>query len=106
LKELKRFEEALASYDRALTLRAGYVEALCNRGVTLHKLKRLEEALASYDRALTLRPDSAEALYTRGNTLHGLKRFEGVSDSIGSMDSEPIYKPMRGQRGLFDVDDR
>ena len=35
LHELKRFEEALASYDRALTLRPDYAEALSNRGDTL-----------------------------------------------------------------------
>jgi tetratricopeptide (TPR) repeat protein len=44
LKELKRFEEALASYDRALTLRPDYGNALSNRGVALHELKRFEEA--------------------------------------------------------------
>ena len=76
LHELKRFEEALASYDRALTLRPDYAEALSNRGLTLHELKRFEEALASYDRALTVRPDYAEALSNRGLTLHELKRFE------------------------------
>ena len=42
LHELKRFEEALASYDRALTLRPDYAEALSNRGVTLHELKRFD----------------------------------------------------------------
>ena len=61
LHELKRFEEALASYDRALTVRPDFAEALSNRGNTLHELKRFEEALASYDRALTVRPD-----YCRG----------------------------------------
>ena len=74
--ELKRLEEALASYDRALTVRPDYAEALYNRGNTLHELKRFEEALASYDRALTVRPDYAEALYNRGLILHELKRFE------------------------------
>ncbi len=52
LHELKRFEEAVASYDRALMLRPDYVEALNNRGNTLKALTRFEEALASYDRAL------------------------------------------------------
>ena len=37
LHELKRFEKALASYDRALTLRPDYAEALSNRGATLHE---------------------------------------------------------------------
>ena len=66
---LGKKDAALASYDRALTVRPHYAEVLSNRGLTLHELTRYEEALASYDRALTLRPDLAEALYNRGNTL-------------------------------------
>ena len=61
LHELKRFEEALASYDRVLAVRPDFAEALSNRGLTLKELKRFEEALASYDRAFTVRPDFAEA---------------------------------------------
>jgi protein O-GlcNAc transferase len=90
LKELKRFEEALASYDRALTLRPDYAEALSNRGVTLHELRRFEEALASYDRALTLQPDLAEALSNRGNTLKELKRFE---EALASYDRALKVRP-------------
>ena len=101
LHELKRFEEALASYDRALMLRPDYAEALSNRGVTLHELKRFEEALASYDRALTLRPDFAEALLNRGNTLHKLKRFE---EALASYDRalmlRPDYAEALSNRGL------
>src|SRR5215475_11833364 len=55
----RRFDEALANYDRALALRPDDADALCNRGVTLHELQRFDEALASYDRALALRPDYA-----------------------------------------------
>jgi tetratricopeptide (TPR) repeat protein len=73
---LGKKDTALASYDRAITLRPDFAEALYNRGNTLKDLKRFEEALASYDRAITLRPDFAEALYNRGNTLKDLKRFE------------------------------
>ena len=58
-----RFEEALASYDRAIALRPDYAEALTNRGVTLHDLKRFDEALASYARAIACAPDYAEAHY-------------------------------------------
>ena len=74
--ELKRHDEALASYDRALTLRPDYAEAHYNRGNALEELKRHDEALASYDRALTLRPDHAEALNNRGIALQELKRLD------------------------------
>jgi len=58
---LKRFDEALASFDRALALRPNYVEALINRGVTLHALARYQDALASYDAAVALWPDGDAA---------------------------------------------
>ncbi|MFZ1909244.1 MAG: tetratricopeptide repeat protein [Burkholderiales bacterium] len=61
LQELKRHDQALASYDKALALKPDYAEALSNRGLTLQALKRHDEALASYGKALALEPDFAEA---------------------------------------------
>ena len=88
--ELRRFEEALASYDQALTVRSGYAEALSNRGNTLKELKRLEEALASYDRALAVQPDLTEALLNRGATLDELKRFD---EALASYDRALAAEP-------------
>ena len=48
LHALKRFDEALASCDRAITVRPDYVEAHYNRGNALHQMRRFEEAVASY----------------------------------------------------------
>jgi tetratricopeptide (TPR) repeat protein len=74
LHELRRFDEALASYDRALAMRPDYAEALFNRGITLQELKRFEEALASHDCALALRPiqprlDGHRIISTRSTTV-------------------------------------
>jgi Tfp pilus assembly protein PilF len=60
LQGLKRLDEALASYDKALALKPDFAEVFNNRGQFLHELKRFEEALASYDKALALKPDYAE----------------------------------------------
>ena len=87
---LGKQDQALASYDRALTVRPDYAEALYNRGVSLHELKRYEEALASYDRALNVRPDLAEALSNRGNTLQELKRYE---EALASYDRALTVRP-------------
>ena len=90
LHELKRLDEALASYDRALSLRPDHAEALNNRGSALQELKRYDEALASYDRALSLRPDYAEALNNRGNVLQELKRLD---EALASYDKAIALKP-------------
>jgi hypothetical protein len=76
LHELKRFDEAIAHYDRALSLRPDYHAAYSNKGMTLHELKRFDEAIAHYDRALILRPDYHAAYSNKGVTLHELKRFD------------------------------
>jgi len=76
LHELKRYDEAVSSFDRAIALRADLAEAHANRGNTLNVLKRFDEALASLDRALALRPNLIEAMVNRGNALNGLKRYD------------------------------
>jgi len=83
LHELNRYDEALASYDRALVLQPDYATALNNRGINLYDLKRYDEALASYQRALALRPDYAEAHWNEallrlltGDYSHGWAKYE------------------------------
>jgi tetratricopeptide (TPR) repeat protein len=72
LASLRRFEEAVASYDRALSLRPGNAEVLYNRGNALLALARPRDALETYERAILARPDYAEALCNRGAALSAL----------------------------------
>ena len=48
LKELRRLDEALASYNQAIALKPDFAEAHNNLGNTLKELERLDEALASW----------------------------------------------------------
>ncbi len=73
---LGRHQEALASYHDALDLQPDHVEALCNRGIVLHKLRRFDDALASYEDALGLRRTiprrssvAAPRCTTKGNSM-------------------------------------
>ena len=101
LQSLKRLDEAVASYDRALALKPDFAEALNNLGTTLQALARFDEALESYDRALALGPDYPAALNNRGNTLRQLARFDEALDSYDrALALKPDYAAALNNRGL------
>jgi predicted O-linked N-acetylglucosamine transferase (SPINDLY family) len=106
LRRIARYEEALASFDRALAIRADYPEALNSRGNALFELKRFEEALASYERALALRPHYAEALNNRFTALRVLKHLDKALTSYDrSLAIRPDYPEALCNRGntLFEL---
>jgi tetratricopeptide (TPR) repeat protein len=79
LLRLKRFDEALASYDKAIALKGERDPALLNcRGSVLRNLGRLDEALADLDQAIALRLDFVEAFNNRANVLKDLERPEAA----------------------------
>jgi Flp pilus assembly protein TadD len=81
LDTLQRFNEALASYDKALAISPDWADALYNRARTLRSLARFEEALACYDRAVLLTADKPQLFFNRGTLLGELKRFEEAVES-------------------------
>lgn len=81
LRDLRRFQDARASYDRAIELEPGYAEAYNNRGAALAALKLHDAALDSYSSAGRLRADYAEAHYNRGITLYQLGRVNEALES-------------------------
>ena len=100
LKELKRLEDALDSYDRALKIRPDYVEAWNNRGNALKELRRPSEALGSYDRALNIKPDAAAVHYNRGVALLELGQPEEALNSFDrALKIRPEYAEAHHNRG-------
>ncbi len=101
LDELKRYEEAIASYDRALAIKPDYHDAWYNRGFALGNLGQFEEALASYDRALAINPDFHEAWYNRGNALGNLGQFEeAIASSDRALAINPDFHEAWYNRGI------
>ena len=90
LAALQRFDEAVASYDKAIALKSNFAEPFCNRGGALQELKRFDEALASYDKAIALKPNSAEAFCNRGLALQELNRFD---EALASYDKAIALTP-------------
>ena len=102
LRELKRLDEALASFDQAVALMPGHVEAWTNRGTVLQELGRSAEALASFDRALALSPHHLPALFNRANALRHLKRTdEGLASYDRVLELKPDHAEAHNGRGAL-----
>jgi predicted O-linked N-acetylglucosamine transferase (SPINDLY family) len=76
LKELERYEEAIAFAEQALLINPNLAEGWSNKGVALKALKRYDEAITHYEKALSLKPDYHEAWSNKGTVLHELKRYD------------------------------
>ena len=101
LSDLKHFEDALASYDRALAIKPDFAGALNNRGIALQELKRFDDALESHERALAILPDFAGALNNRGLALRELRRLD---DALAAYDRAlailPDFADALNNRGI------
>jgi tetratricopeptide (TPR) repeat protein len=76
LQELKQYDEAIASFDTALSIKSDYAQAWTNKGVALQELKRYDEAIAHYDKALSLKADYAEAWANKSMLNLFLKKYQ------------------------------
>jgi Flp pilus assembly protein TadD len=102
---LQRTDEALAAYERAITVAPSHAEAHHNRGVALARLDRNVEALAAFDRALALRPQYAAAHNHRGAALAALERFdEALAAYDRALAGAPRYAQAHNHRAMVLLD--
>lgn len=74
--QTKRWEEAVAWFDRAVALRGNAAAVYNNRANALRNMERMAESLRDYDRAIALAPDYVEAIRNRGNLLRRQGRLD------------------------------
>ncbi|TRU37545.1 MAG: tetratricopeptide repeat protein [Microcystis aeruginosa Ma_MB_F_20061100_S20] len=97
----KEYEQAIASYDRALEFKPDYHEAWFIRGVALNNLRRFEEAIASCDRTLEFKPDYHEAWFIRGVVLNNLGRYEeAIASYARALEIKPDKHEAWNNRGF------
>ncbi|MEQ8970755.1 MAG: tetratricopeptide repeat protein [Coleofasciculus sp. C1-SOL-03] len=102
LSNLKRYEKALVSCDKAIELAPHYAPAWGLRGAVLATIERYEEALVSCDKAIELEPDDASAWGLRGWVLDKLKRDEEALVSCDkAIELDPNYAPSWELRGTL-----
>jgi tetratricopeptide (TPR) repeat protein len=101
LQTLQLLDEAVSSYDQAISLNPNYVQAHNNRGIVLHTLKHYDQALLSFKKTIALKPDLAEAYYNMGNNLKQLQRLD---EALGYFDQaialQPDFAAAHNNRGL------
>ncbi|MBD2040669.1 serine/threonine-protein kinase [Microcoleus sp. FACHB-672] len=100
LYNLKRYEEALESYTKAIKIKPDYAEAWKDKANALSSLKQQKEALEAYEKAIQIKPDYLEAWLGRSYVLDNLKRYE---EAIASLDEalkiQPTYSEAWNGRG-------
>jgi tetratricopeptide (TPR) repeat protein len=90
LDNLNRYEEAIAMYDKAITLKPDNASYYYNKGIALRNLIRYIEAIAMYDKAIALKPEDARYYYNKGRALGSLNRYE---EAIAMYDRAIALKP-------------
>ena len=91
-KRLGKFDDAVASYRRALAINPDFAEAHNNLGTVLHKLGRIDEALQSYQYALKIDPENADVHNNLGILQNQLGQLEAAAASYRrSLESNPSY---------------
>ena len=54
---MKKYEEAIECFDKAIKLEPNYATGYHNKGISLEKLKRDKEAKECFNKANELKPD-------------------------------------------------
>lgn len=86
----RRYEDALAAYERLSTLRHDRPAPWYGKGSSLYNLNRYEEAIAAYDKALDFRLENALIWYSRANAYFQL---EDYLNAKASYEQAVKYKP-------------
>ena len=82
LRRMRRLDEALVAYTRAIDLDPDDAWAWGGRGLTLGEFNRHREALESFDKALALNQEDPWLWYNRAEELLALNRPHEALDSL------------------------
>ena len=100
LQELKRWDEAVSSYEKAIAINPVDADTFYNLGNALQELTRLDEAVASYRNAIAIHPNFATAFNNCGNALKDLGRLgEALAHYDKAIAISPDYAEALYNRG-------
>ena len=99
LKKLNKISDAIASYDKAIDIKADY-ELYSLRGLAFYELEKYDEAISSYDESIKLKPDPT-AYCNRGLAFVELRKIkEGIADYDKAIQMDSNFIQVRHNRAL------
>jgi tetratricopeptide (TPR) repeat protein len=102
LAQAGKNEQALADFNKAISLDSNFGQAFANRGQIYRKTNRLDQAVVDYDRAIALDANYAPAYLGRGQ-VHKAKgeTMEALEDLNKAISLRPDTAEAYYQRGLI-----
>jgi len=82
---LRKYQPALADFDRALELDPNYTAAYLRRGNVYQELKEYRSALVDFDHALELDPNYTAAYFSRAIIYWKLKEYQSALADLDSL---------------------
>jgi protein O-mannosyl-transferase len=103
---LKKSEEAMLDFNRALELKDDFHEGHYNRGIIYSNYKNEHaKAIPHYSRAIELKPDNASYRVARATALSRIKKFdEAAADFNEAIRLEPANARAFENRGVLKAD--
>ena len=89
-RQMDRYEQALADFDKGIELDPGWQWVIAHRGETYRQMGRYEQALADFDKAIELDPSSGWVIAHRGETYRQMGRYEqALADFDRAIELDP-----------------
>ncbi|MEO1148295.1 MAG: tetratricopeptide repeat protein, partial [Cyanobacteria bacterium J06638_22] len=93
-RDMKRYEEAIAAYEKAIALDETYATPHNNLGIVYRDMKRYEEAIAAYEKTIALDETNAYPHNELGDVYRDMKRYEeaiAAYKKVGELEPNSAY---------------
>ena len=98
---MRRYQEALEFYDKALAIDDEDIIPISNKGLALYKLGNYKEAQRWFDKTLSLDGNYTEALIGKGLVLYDLGKNEESQRLVNkAFTIEPAYMKFFSEFGI------
>ena len=94
LRELEKYSEAIAEFEKILKHNPKHRDALYQKGKILHILGKYRESLDFFDKVLEFRPRDTDVLAAKGKSHDELEEYKEASDAINKsllVEDEVVY---------------